>query len=120
MVITSGDLENDGAREIREIDVPDADVSRVREELRHAFWERLADADPHAICLVRRYGPDNRQLDFKVVGCSCGWEIPQETENPDDDISRHVTITRVRAGRTPRPTPPPDWSRHHAREESER
>jgi len=115
-VSASDDQDNRGEmtiREaIREIEIPEADVARIREELRHATWERLADSDPHAICLAVRYGPDNRELDFRVVGCSCGWPIPRGIENPDDALSHHVAASRAMSGRTSRPTPPPEI--HHS------
>jgi hypothetical protein len=69
------------------------DGTRIRDEIEHAFWERTISQTRHVPRVAVCYGPDNR-VDFQIAGCSCGWQVPREATDPDDDVTVHVAIAR--------------------------
>ena len=68
------------------------DVVRIRDEIAHAYWERLISVTRHAPSMSVSY--ESSRIDF-LIGCVCGWKIPDGSQNPDDDVAWHVTIARV-------------------------
>jgi hypothetical protein len=76
--------------------VTSIDCHRVRAELEHAAWERIALSSTRhvprvAVCI----GPGSH-VDFRLRECSCGWAA-DDADPADDAIVAHAAIASLHA-----------------------
>jgi hypothetical protein len=71
------------------------DRDRIRADLEHAAWERIALSSTRhvprvAVCI----GPGSH-VDFRLSECSCGWTAG-DADPADDAIAAHAAIASLR------------------------